>query len=67
MENPRTWKKTEKVVAEAIAKYRKQLLNKIVGLSEVRTITDALRREGLLNEDEKTETEKNIDVWIKRE
>ena len=51
MENPATWGKAEKVVAQAQEKWQRDRENRVIGLSEVRSITDALRREGLLREE----------------
>jgi len=52
MENPMTWKKPEHVVSKAIEEHGKAVEAELFGLSLIRTITDALRKEGLLKEDE---------------
>jgi len=50
VENPATWGKAEQVVAEALEQAEESRRQMMCGLSEVRQITDALRREGLLKE-----------------
>lgn len=51
MENPATWGRAEHVVSEALAQSDKNKLERRMGFSTTRLITDALRREGLLHED----------------
>jgi hypothetical protein len=50
MENPATWGPAEHVVMEAYEQWLENHENMVCGLSLMRTITDALRREGLLVE-----------------
>lgn len=58
MENPATWGKAEKIVAEAIAKHHELLAKHYCGLSEVRMITDALRAACLLKEETDEESDR---------
>jgi hypothetical protein len=53
MEDPGTWGKAEITVRRAITDWREwQAQDRgVTGLSVTRTITDALRREGLLKEE----------------
>jgi hypothetical protein len=51
MENPATWGRAEHVVSEALAQSDKNRLERRMGFSTTRLITDALRREGLLHEE----------------
>lgn len=53
MENPATWGKAEHVVHRALVEAEEALDRGVIGLSKVRQITDALRREGLLVEEAK--------------
>jgi hypothetical protein len=48
MENPETWGKLEQVIDEALRKADADLAAHIIGLSTVRVIADALRREKLI-------------------
>lgn len=54
MENPATWGPAEHVVLKALDEHdeneRRPPDERLIGLSLVRRITDALRREGLLRE-----------------
>lgn len=52
MENPGTWTKAEHVVHAALLQADKDRENGVYGLSRVRQITDALRRDGLLKEED---------------
>lgn len=51
MENPATWGKAERVVADAMEAADEAYRTGYVGLSTVRQITDALREAGLLKEE----------------
>lgn len=51
MENPATWGRTERTVHEALSRWQNEVASGSVGLSSARTITDALRAEGLLKEE----------------
>jgi hypothetical protein len=56
MENPGSWTLAEHVVNKVLDEHYMMLShtdNPILGLSVVRKITDALRAEGLLKEDER--------------
>lgn len=55
MENPATWGVAENVIHDAIVKdhYAKQEKPGLCGLSLPRQIADALRKAGLLKEEEK--------------
>jgi hypothetical protein len=55
MENPQTWGEAEHLVCDALEDHEKAMAEDICGLSVVRRITDALRKEGLLNERNDTE------------
>ena len=48
MENPATWGKAEQIVSDALNEAAAQRRRMVMGLSTVRQITDALRREGYL-------------------
>jgi hypothetical protein len=48
MENPATWGRAEQVVASALLKWREAKIRGVIGLTDVRAVTDALRAEGLL-------------------
>ena len=50
MENPNTWQSVELVIARAIREYIKDSSDGIYGLSMIRVIADALRKEGLIKE-----------------
>lgn len=53
MENPATWGKAEQVVHDVRLKWEEDRENVVLGLSLERRITNALRQEGLLlNEDD---------------
>lgn len=52
MENPATWTKTEKIVQKAYTDWAEARAKGVIGLSLTRTVTDALRKEGLLKEEE---------------
>lgn len=52
MENPATWGKAEKVVFAALHEAEIARLKGVYGLSTTRQITDALRKAGLLREEE---------------
>jgi hypothetical protein len=52
MENPATWGRAERVVSDALEAALKARDEGYVGFSTPRQITDALRREGLLKEDD---------------
>lgn len=52
MENPATWGRAELTVKAALKSHDEAVAKGIVGLSVFRTITDALREEGLLVEEE---------------
>lgn len=49
MENPMTWGHAEWVVHDAMQEYETGRQQGLVGLSEVRYITDALRKAGLID------------------
>lgn len=51
MENPATWGRAERVVSDAWTNWYDAHAKGVVGLSLPRTITDALRAEGLLKEE----------------
>ena len=51
MENPATWGLAERTVQDALRAHRDACDEGVIGLSLTRTITDALRRKGLLKED----------------
>lgn len=50
MENPNGWGKAEKIIHLAYAEWYTAKASGVVGLSLPRSIADALRAEGLLNE-----------------
>ena len=50
MENPETWTKAEHIVHQAILDAEEAYRNGVVGWSRAKRITEALRKEGLLNE-----------------
>lgn len=52
MENPATWGPAEHVVRRALEEAERQRQAGVVGLSTVRLITDSLREEGLLEEED---------------
>lgn len=52
MENPQTWTLAEHVVNRALEEHYSATRQKLCGLSIVRQITDALRAEGLLKDNE---------------
>jgi len=52
MENPATWTAAERVVHRALSRWQNEVASGVVGLSAARTITDALRAEGLLKEED---------------
>ena len=51
VENPQTWGHAEHIVNRALEQHEAGKRQGVIGLSVVRKITDALRAEGLLNED----------------
>lgn len=55
MENPATWGRAEKVVHEAHQRWWKDRADGVAGLSLERYITDALRRENLLRDENQEE------------
>ena len=50
MENPDRWGKAEEIIHSTYAEWYTQKTSGMVGLSLPRSIADALRAEGLLNE-----------------
>ena len=52
MENPATWGRAERIVHEALKRQQEAVARGLVGLSQARTVTDALRAEGLLKEED---------------
>ena len=52
MENPATWSDAERVVHKALSRWQNEVASGAIGLSAARTVTDALRAEGLLKEEE---------------
>ncbi len=57
MENPATWTKAEHVVQKAMQQWQDGHDRGLIGLSQVRSITDALRREGLLTQKQSDSSE----------
>lgn len=53
MENPATWGKAEHVISDAYGEYHIAQNRGVIGASLVRCIADALRKHGLLIENEK--------------
>jgi hypothetical protein len=51
MENPMTWGEPEKVIQDAYRQWSEARDKGVVGLSLAKTISNALRNAGLLNED----------------
>ena len=52
MENPATWGEAERIVNDAWTRWHDDVTGKmVIGLSLARTITDALRKAGLLREE----------------
>lgn len=49
-ENPASWGEAEHVIRDAIDRHHENMAQGIIGVSIVRTITDALREAGLLTE-----------------
>lgn len=52
MENPQTWGQAEKIVHKAFQEWWSDYALHVIGLSLARRVTDALRAEGLLKEDQ---------------
>lgn len=50
MENPATWGEAERVVAQALKEHHEAMVAGIVGRSDVKAITDALKKARLLKE-----------------
>lgn len=51
MEPPSTWRKTERVIQDAYKKWWEANNRGVYGFSMAKLVADALRREGLINED----------------
>lgn len=57
MENPGTWGKVKRAIADALTEYNRQLMSGMCGLSEVSVIYNKLHEKGFVVEDTKEETD----------
>lgn len=64
MENPRTWGKARRAIAEGIREYHRQIDMELIGASEISIIFEALHNAGILNEDEPSD--EDFTEWFNR-
>jgi hypothetical protein len=55
VENPATWKQADKIVYQAMSGWYAAKEAGVVGLSITRSVTDALRKAGYLNDSDEPE------------